>query len=132
MQIDVSVVNTGLIAADFGKLFLNGTYTQTGGQLAVNSGAELRRPVGQSLSIPSGGLLTGDGLVTADVVNAGTIRVDSGVSPTSTLTISGTYQQQVNGSLQVTVSSTTPSTPTCDRVQVTGAATLNGTLASTW
>ena len=55
--------------------------------------------------------------------------MDSGVSPTSTLTISGTYQQQVNGSLQVTVSSTTPSTPTCDRVQVTGAATLNGTLA---
>ena len=71
VQIDVPVVNTGLIAADFGKLFLNGTYTQTGGQLAVNSGAELRRPVGQSLSIPSGGLLTGDGLVTADVVNAG-------------------------------------------------------------
>jgi hypothetical protein len=92
----------------------------TGGTLAVNGA------LGSPVSLSGAGTLTGTGTVTGLVANtSGTVR--PGSSP-GTLAISGDYTQGTAGTLAVDVDGISPETQ-FDVLQVSGAATLGGTLA---
>lgn len=126
--------------ASGGTLHRSGAYTQTGGTYTVASGATaaaassaiaggtlagngaLTSPV----TLTSTGVLSGGGQITGDVANtSGSVR--PGASP-GTLGITGNYTQGSAGTLQVDVAGTTPGTG-FDRLNVSGAATLDGTVA---
>ncbi|MCL4860855.1 MAG: carboxypeptidase regulatory-like domain-containing protein [Caldilineaceae bacterium] len=115
------VTNSGDVRITAGTLGLNGGYTQTGGSTVLNGGALSSN---SALRI-QGGKLTGIGTVAAGVINGGVVEPGNGVG---SLTISGNYEQTGSGSLRVQIGGLTPETE-FDRLTVTGAATLTGTLA---
>jgi len=94
---------------------------QTAGTTKVAAGGTLASPV-----TVAGGVLAGAGEIEGPVTNAGgTVR--PGASP-GTLTIDGSFTQQAGGTLAVEVDGTQPGTA-FDRLVVSGAATLGGTVA---
>jgi hypothetical protein len=116
--------NTGLVeigAVGSQVRRLAGTYLQTGGETRLAGGTLNAATV----SI-QGGLLSGIGAITGSLVNAGTIVLGRAVDPTGTLTVSGTFQQAASGVLDVELAGT--AIADYDRLLVTGAATLLGTL----
>ena len=81
-----------------------------GGRLAVDNGVVLAK----------GNLLAGDGVVAADVVNSGSVAPGRSIGQ---LTIEGDFRQQESGVLLLETDG-----EEMDRLRVTGAATLDGTL----
>jgi len=132
-----TVANSLTLAAGSGS---SGTYDLSGGLLSantinVNAGGHIIRSGGtlnyNILNFQGGdytgdllnqNLITGTGTINGNLVNAGT--VSPGQSP-GTLTINGSYTQTAAGAYQAEIAS--PSS--YDRINVSGTASLNGTLA---
>jgi hypothetical protein len=81
----------------------------------------------QPLSLTGGGLL-GWGIVTADVTNGASIHP---ASSNGVLKIVGLYRQLIAGRLEIDVAGSSPGT-NLSRLDVTGPAILNGTVALNW
>ena len=114
------VLSGGSLSID-GKLRasqLNGPFFQTGGVLMLGGG---NLGSAQPLRM-QGGVLAGAGTVTATVENAA-----GELSPHGILTINGNYVQGPGGRLTVEIGGLTPGIG-FDQLQVTGQATLDGTL----
>lgn len=85
------------------------------GNVTINGGTFM---VNTSLTIPG------------NLTNSGNLRFGPGAS-TQAFPISGNYVQNAAGALDVKLNGTVPGPTGYDRVQVTGSATLNGTLNAT-
>ena len=120
---NTSFSNTGTVKAMSGTLAVNGGFTQT-------VGTSLTQLNGGAISSTSpmtftSGTLDGNGTITASVSNTGA-NVAPGLSP-GTLTITGNYTQGAGGTLPIGLASLA----SFDVLNVTGAATLAGTLTAT-
>jgi hypothetical protein len=112
----------GTVYVNTGTLDLVDGYTDAGGSLLLTGGNVIAPGAGLMLS---SGLLGGVGTVTGNVNNSGgTLR--PGGSP-GTLVIDGNYTQGTGGALNVELGGTSQGV-NYDLLQVTGAATLAGTL----
>ncbi len=108
------------------------TWVATGGlNLGVNGGVATLTvrngglvSCGGPFSIGAKGTLNGDGTISGAVSNGGVVAPGSTVGA---LHVSGSYTQTAAGKLQIELSGTTPGTQ-FDRLTVTGAVTLGGTL----
>jgi hypothetical protein len=140
-----SVTNAGALQAlNGGRILLSGMFTNTA-EVTVGAGSQFRI-LGSSTYLQTagetslaggtlwadtvslqGGVLSGfgtvRGTVSVNLINAG--LVDLG-APTGTLQVNGTYQQTAAGALNVGLGGTAAGQ--FDRLQVTGAVTLGGTL----
>jgi hypothetical protein len=112
----------GTVIADAGRLIqrTSDSWAQTGGLVLANGEIQ----VDNDQYLLQGGTLGGTGRVDSNVINSGG-TLNAGASP-GALIIEGTYAQQVGGAMLVEINGILPSQ--YDRVTVTGAATLGGTL----
>jgi hypothetical protein len=114
----------------FGTLTVNGAFTQTGGTTAL-VGTTVHTPTLDTAFVDiQGGRLIGEGTITGDVQNAGTIELgplDPARFPVGTLNIGGNYTQTADGVLVVKVGRQ-GSDLRSDLLNVGGTATLDGTL----
>jgi hypothetical protein len=117
---NVAVWNRALSAAEIAGLANPGHYIQIAGTTSVN--ATLTVPNGITLS---GGSLTGNGTVLANVQNHSV--VGPGNSP-DILDIVGDYTQSADGTLLIEMAGRDPDVPQFDQLRVTGTATLDGTV----
>ena len=112
--------NAGALSVGSSSTFTaGGDYTQTGGSTTLASGTLTAGTVDIQ-----GGTLSGVGTVNGSVTNGG--QVTPGASA-GTLAISGNYTQSSGGKLNVEIGGLTADTQH-DRLTVTGAAALDGTL----
>jgi filamentous hemagglutinin family protein len=116
------LANSGAINVNAGTLDLTGGYTDAGGVLSLGGG-NLTSPAA-GLTLVSG-TLKGAGTVDGNVVNNGTVA--PGTSP-GTLVINGNYTQGAGGILDIELGGTAQGV-TYDLLQVTGIASLDGTLS---
>ena len=116
----VPFTNTGEVKVLTGTLSFNGPYLQTGGQLVVGGNGLIANT---ALNL-QGGVLAGNGIITGDVNNTGSI-VAPGNSP-GALTITGNYVQSAAGILQIEIGGATNTQ--FDRITVRGNANLGGAL----
>lgn len=116
--------NSGAVRIDVGRTLTRsgGTYLQTAGLTKVDG--VLSATVGTTLQ---GGVLAGTGSITGSVSNTGG-TVSPGASA-GTLSISQGYIQGAGGALEIEIGGLTPAAS--DRLAVTGAANLDGTLLIT-
>lgn len=121
---EVPIRNRGMVEVLEGTLVLADTFTDAAGTISL---AGARLDLTQPLSL-AGGLLTGWGTVTADVLNAGCIRPSLS---NGTLTIRGTCDQSLAGRLEFELAGTSPGISQ-GRLDVTGAATLRGSIGVLW
>jgi len=112
--------NTGGVTAGAGSTVrvFSGTYLQTAGETSLAGGTLTANTV----SI-QGGVLSGFGTVSGNLINAALVDIGA---PTGTLQVTGTYQQTAAGTLKVGLGGTAAGQ--FDRLQITGAATLGGSL----
>jgi hypothetical protein len=110
--------NTGSVNVAGGTLQFSNTYTQTAGSTVLNGGG-LSGPVNIQ-----GGSLYGAGTIAGNVTNAGQLSPGASVGAVGTLQISGSYTQQPGGALNLEIAGDA----SYDVLQVTGTATLAGTL----
>ncbi|HEX8120113.1 MAG TPA: hypothetical protein VF549_02500 [Solirubrobacteraceae bacterium] len=129
----------GTLAVGAGQtLTLTGAYPQTAGATTVASTGTLHASpslsggslaadgtVDGTVSLVTGAVLRGGGTVTGDVLNSGGV-VRPGASP-GHLSVGGGYTQSSAGTLDVEIQGTGQGT-TYDWLDVTGAATLDGTV----
>lgn len=111
--------NTNTVTLSSGTVAFNGGFTQSAGEVVLTGGN-----MGGSSVVINGGKLAGSGTVTANVTNNALVM--PGLSP-GALTIIGNYAQTSAGTLQVELAGTTAGTQ-YDQVNVSGTATLDGTL----
>lgn len=105
-------------------IFQSGTVTiDTGSMMAVGSGAF---GPGGSLRVSDGGILSGYGRVQGDVIEASGGKIYPGNSP-GVLTIEGNYQQDAGSTYSAEIGGI--GTGDFDQINVTGAASLGGTLS---
>jgi len=128
--IQASMNNTGTVEVKTGVLRFytgyGGSYVQTAGQTVLNGG-NLLMSGPASLQI-SGGLLTGAGTITGNVVNtAGTMAPGL---PIGQIDIVGTCAQQAGAALDIELTDTTPGA--YDTLVCTGNVSLAGDLAVTF
>ena len=128
--IHAAMNNTGTVEVQTGVLSFytgyGGSYVQTAGQTVLNGG-DLLMSGPASLQI-NGGLLTGAGTVTGNVVNsAGTLAPGL---PIGQMNIVGTYTQQAGAGLDIELSDTAPGA--FDKLACTGNVALAGNLAVTF
>ncbi|HUB24571.1 MAG TPA: hypothetical protein VL992_04005 [Tepidisphaeraceae bacterium] len=115
-----SFSNSGTVDVDSeSSLRITGDYTQTGGLTTIDG---VLFAIG-GLEQINGGTLDGSGTVTGNVSNSGTVM--PGDAP-AILSIVGNYNQTSNGLLDIVLGGTTPGL--YDQLNITGAASLNGTL----
>ncbi|MFN0011321.1 MAG: hypothetical protein ACKVS8_06720, partial [Phycisphaerales bacterium] len=116
---------SGNVAANAGRLIHHAapgnSWVQTGGQVLANGEIQ----VDSNSYLLQGGTLGGSGLLDSNVINSGG-EVAPGQSP-GLLTIEGTYTQQAGGLLTIEVAGEVVGTE-LDRLAITGAAALGGTL----
>ena len=114
-----------------GTLTVSGAYTQTGGTtVLLTTTANPNATLDTAFVDIQGGLLTGEGTITGDLQNAGTINLgplDPVGFPVGTLNVSGNYIQTASGVLVVKVGQQ-GSQLRSDFLNVGGTATLDGTL----
>jgi hypothetical protein len=121
--IDQSVffTNYGTVEVDAGVLaFSSPAYVQVGGATVLNGGSISNSQPLQIL----GGTLTGSGLISGSVMNAGLL---SPGSPFGQTTIAGSYTQTANGALAIILAGPNPGTG-FNSLVVDGAANLGGAL----
>jgi len=113
--------NVGSVSIGNGSTFslTSGGYTQSGSGTTTVNGA-LSVAGGNTVTL-SGGTLSGTGTVSGNVSNAATLN--PGTSP-GTLSITGTYSQTATGTFNAEIAGISQ----LDILNVSGAATLNGTL----
>jgi len=114
-----TTVSAGTTLAATGGSIAAGT-TNVAGTLQAGAGALTVT----TATIQAGGTLKGAGTVTGNVVNNGTVA--PGTSP-GTLVVNGNYTQGAGGTLNVELGGSTQGV-NYDLLQVTGTATLDGTL----
>jgi fibronectin-binding autotransporter adhesin len=103
------------------------SFTQTAGSTNLSAGSSVLKSLAGFTTISlQGGTLSGLGSVNGDLVNSGG-TVNPGNSP-GILTINGNYSQRAGGTLAIEIAGTTAGSQ-YDRLVVTGAAALSGTLA---
>ena len=114
--------NSGTVSlAGFGGLVVPGTYTQTAGSTQLTNGLLVA-----GLVDLEGGSVAGTGIIDANVLNNAVINVGQSGSP-GVLTIAGDYTQTSGGVLVIEIDGRTPGV-TFDQLNITGQATLDGTL----
>lgn len=111
------------------KIWSAGTVNVSGGGRAVVGLGPL--PAAGTVSVASGGTLTGDGTVVGNVVVVGGLGADAGAilpgNSAGVLTINGNLTQATNSLLKIEVGGVTPGTQH-DRLVVTGNAEIGGQL----
>ncbi len=112
----------GEVRCDAGTLRFAAAYSQTGGVTRFGTGGNL--VFSQSLLL-LGGVATGSGATTANIVNTGGI-VRPGNTP-GLLSITGSYSQSDAGVLEIELAGLVPGSEH-DALEITGSATLGGTL----
>jgi hypothetical protein len=117
--ISAAFQNSGTMELQVGTINFNNSYTQTAGTSRLFGTTMLST----TLDV-QGGLLTGAGTITANVVNAGEVSPGSSAG---ILSINGNYTQGPTGKLTVELGGTTVGSG-FDRLNVTGLAVLDGTL----
>jgi hypothetical protein len=114
-----------------GTLTVRGAFTQTGGTtVLLTTTAHNATTLDTAFVDIRGGRLTGEGTITGDVQNAGTIELgvpDPTRFPVGTLNVGGNYTQTASGVLVVKVGQQGPDLRS-DFLNVAGTATLDGTL----
>ncbi|MFN8491312.1 MAG: carboxypeptidase regulatory-like domain-containing protein [Caldilineaceae bacterium] len=120
-SVSIPFTNTGVITVSAGTLDFSAGYVQTAGVTKLNGGAIKSSTPLQIL----GGKFTGIGPVTGDLSNRGLVEPGNAIGA---LSVSGKYAQTGSGMLRVEISGTVPAGG-FDQLNVTGAATLSGTLA---
>ena len=118
---DVSFINAGTVEVQSGQIAFGNIYTQTAGSLQLTGG---NISALGTLDI-QGGALSGTGTVTANVQNAAMLEMGASVG---ILTITGSYTQLPTGQLTARLGGLSAGTQ-YDQLTVTGAASLDGTLA---
>jgi len=118
----VRLVNTGTVEVLGGTIALEGGFEQTTGSLAL---------LGGNLSATgtltfAGGSVLGTGTIIANVTNSGAVFAPS-ADGNRTIAITGSYSQLAGGSLELDLDSLAAG-GAFDRLAVSGAASLNGTL----
>ncbi|MGA2739325.1 MAG: hypothetical protein ABSG65_18030 [Bryobacteraceae bacterium] len=123
-----SFTNAGTVTVSSGSTFTIGgssyNYTQTGGTTNVNG---TLAGAGTGALDLNGGNLYGTGTLDYGVVDTATITPGTSATSTGELQVNGTYAQNSGGALDVTIGGTTAGAK-FDQLNVSGAATLNGTL----
>jgi hypothetical protein len=119
---NVSFSNDGLVQVNAGSLVFP-LGMDNGENTTINLNGGTLNP-GDELILESGDSLIGSGILSANLVNGGT--VSPGTSP-GIITVDGDYTQQTDGTLEIQLGGTTAGTG-YDQLVVTGAATMNGTL----
>jgi hypothetical protein len=139
-----TVSNQGTLRAiNGGDILLTGTFTNTGSMNIGASGSQIRLLSGTILQNSGsttiaggtlqaatvslqGGMLAGFGTVSGALVNNAAITI-GGTNSTGNLQVTGAYTQTAAGTLNSEIGGLTAGT-LFDRLQITGAATLAGTL----
>jgi hypothetical protein len=120
--------NAGTLTVARGSTFTlnsSGSYTQTGGTTTVDG--TLKSSVTTAALNLNGGSLFGTGTLGFGVVDASILTPADSKTSAGILTVSGTYRQNSGGALNIAIGGTTAGTK-YDQLNVTGAATVNGTL----
>ena len=114
------LLSSGMVRASTATLEFTASYTQTGGTTQLDGGTLAATA---PLDI-QGGTLKGNGSVAASVSSSGTVApgLTAGI-----LSIGGSYSQASGGKLLAEIGGTTPGSQH-DRLDVTGVASLSGTL----
>ncbi len=118
-------VNTGTVAVTAGSLAFQ-TFAQSAGTLRFTGGTSASVAAGQSFQF-TGGALAGTGTLSGPVVNAGNLTIGSTDATTSALTLSSTFTQNAGSTLTANIGGLAAGS--FGMLSITGAATLNGTLA---
>gem|GEM_PF-441485 len=116
--------SSGTVDLQAGTVNESNGFTQSGGTIKLNGG---NLSAGGTITLTSGASLTGAGTVTANVSNQAVVAPGSSAG---CITISGNYTQTSAGALNIEIGGTTPCTQ-YDQLNVTGNATLAGTLNAT-
>ena len=119
---NATVTSSGVLLLLSGTLDITGGYTQNGGVTTLGPG-NLSSPT----VVINVGILNGVGAITGNVTN--NANFNPGTSP-GAVTITGNYTQSSTGVMNVELNGTTAGT-TYDQVNVSGNATLDGTLNAT-
>lgn len=121
----IPFLNRGRVEINSGTVSFSGTtFNDQGGVLALGGGTlQAAQPL-----ILTSGLLTGWGTVGTDLTNAGCIRPSRS---NGMLTISGRCEQLMGGRMEFEVAGNDPGTNQ-SRLNITGAATLRGTIGVLW
>ncbi len=125
----VAFVNSGTVDLKSGAFrFSDPGYIQTAGQTQLDGGSLASTSPTSAFVTLQGGKLTGNGTVTADVVNKALI--DPGTSPDSDgiITIKGNYIQTATGTLTTDIQGSATAGTDYDQLAVTGNARLDGAL----
>jgi hypothetical protein len=119
----IAFSKAGGVYANHGMLSIaTGTTLSVSGNAAFTNAGVIDG--GGTLALSAGTTFKGVGNVTANIVNSG--RFGPGLSP-GVLTVQGSYQQNASGALDIEIAGANAGTG-YDRLNVTGAATLAGTL----
>jgi hypothetical protein len=118
----IAFANSGVINVNAGTFDVAEPYVQTGGASVLAPGAILKSNGGVH---NQGGVLRGAGTVIANITNNALVEPGT-VGGAGTLTVTGDYTQTAGGTLNIEIGGT--STSQRDRLLVSGAATLEGTL----
>jgi hypothetical protein len=103
----------------------SGTYTQTAGTTTID-GTFMSTVATSALNL-NGGSLFGTGTLGFGVVDAGTLTPADSLTAAGKLAVSGNYQQNFPGVLNIAIGGLTAGTQ-YDQLNVTGTANVNGTV----
>ncbi len=120
----VPIINNGTMEILSGTIQFDDVFSNPAGAIFIG-GATLK--ISQPLLL-AGGHLTGWGTLDADLVSAGTV---SPSRTNGTLTIHGDYEQTLPGAMEFEIAGNTPGAGLA-RLNITGSATLAGTISLRW
>jgi len=123
VQFAAPLANAGTVQIGAGTLHVTDAYTQSAGNTGIAAGATLQT----ATLLLNGGSLTGNGTVAGTLENHAVVA--PGASP-GIVTVNGDYVQGPEGKLDVQLGGTAPGAQ-YDQLNVTGTATLDGTLGVT-
>ena len=126
----LAFVNSGTVDLKSGAFqFSDPGYLQTGGQTQLDGGSLTSTSATSAFVTLQGGKLTGNGTVTADVVNKALIDPGTSAGSDGIITIHGNYIQTGTGTLMTDIKGSATAGSDYDQLAVTGKARLDGTLA---
>jgi hypothetical protein len=117
-----SLSNSGTMTLGPNSSLTVAAYTQDGGSTNLQGGTlTTSQPAGVDIQV---GSFSGPGLVQGNFTSAGSVDLGT---VAGTLSVTGNYSQSATGTLSVKLGGTTPGSQ-YDQVNVTGSASLDGTL----